>query len=238
MHPFMSRPAPALAALLATMLVALPAAAQPAAGTERTISVSGSAEVEAVPNRARVSAGVETQADTAAEAMAANSATMSGVFAALEAAGIEARDIQTSNLSLGAVWDHNRDSDEPPRIVGYQASNVVNVRLRDVSALGSVIDAVTGAGANRLNGIGFELSDRQAAIDEAREGAVADARARAELYARAAGVTLGPVITIRESEQHAQPFMARAAMESMDSTPIAEGSVAIRAQVSMVFGIE
>ena len=229
---------PSLALALAALAAALPAAAQPAE-PERSITVSGAAEVEAAPDRARVSAGVETQAETAAEAMAANSAAMAQVFAALEAAGIERRDIQTSNLALGAVWDHSRDDGQPPRIIGYQASNMVSVRVRDLAGLGGVIDAVTGAGANRLNGIGFELSDPEAAMTEAREQAVADARSRAETYARAAGVTLGPVLSIHENgQQPPQPFFARAASEAMDATPIAEGTVVMRAQVGMVFRIE
>ncbi len=231
-------PRVASAVALAAMLAALPAAAQQVSGPERSISVTGAAEVEAVPDRASVSAGVDTQAETAAEALAANATAMTAVFAALEAAGIEARDIQTSDLSLGAIWDHSRDGSEPPRVTGYQASNMVRVRVRDVSGLGAVIDAVTGAGANRLNGVSFELSDPATALDEAREQAVADARARAELYARAAGVALGQVISIHETEAPVQPFFARAAAESMDATPIAEGSVSISAQISVVFGIE
>lgn len=229
---------PSLALALAALAAALPASAQPSEAPERSISVSGAAEVEAVPDLARVSAGVETRAGTAAEAMAANSAAMAEVFAALEAAGIERRDIQTSNLSLGAVWDHSRDN-EPPQIIGYRASNIVSVRVRDVGALGGVIDAVTGAGANRLDGIGFELSDPAAAMTEARAQAVADARTRAETYARAAGVTLGPVLSIRENgQQSPQPFFARAATEAMDAAPISEGSIVMRAQVGMVFAIE
>jgi uncharacterized protein YggE len=228
----------ALAAALATALAILPAAAQEPAPPARTVSVTGAAEVEAVPDLATVSAGVDTQAETAAAALTANSATMTEVFAALEASGIERRDMQTSNLSLGAVWEPYRDGEQPPRVIGYQASNMVTVRVRDITSVGAVIDAVATAGANRLNGVSFEVAEPRAAIDRAREQAVADARARAELYARAAGVTLGPVLTISEAREPSQPFFARAADTIEAAPPIAEGTVALRAEVNVVFGLE
>lgn len=228
---------PLLPAALAAALAVLPAAAQETDWPGRHVAVSGTAEVEAVPDRATVTAGAETQAATAAEALAANSTVMAEVFAALEAAGIERRDVQTSNLTLGAIWNHGRDGSEPPRVTGYQAGNMVTVRVRDVSALGAVIDAVTTAGANRLHGVTFEVSDPRAALDDARTRAIADARAKAELYASAAGVALGQVLTIRETEQVAQPFFARA--EAMDAAPpVAEGTVSLRADVEVVFALE
>lgn len=226
-----------LPAAFAAALAVLPAAAQEAGdGEGRRIFVTGAAEVEAAPDLATVTAGVETRADTAAEALTASSAAMTAVFAALEAAGVERRDMQTSNLSLGAVWESPRDGGEA-RVVGYQASNMVTVRVRQIASLGAVIDAVTTAGANRLYGVGFEVSDPRTALDTARERAVADARAKAELYARAAGVALGPVQVIREAAAPSQPFFARA--EAMDAAPpVAEGTVALRAEVSVVFALE
>jgi uncharacterized protein YggE len=228
----------ALGTALAAALAILPAAAQEPGPPARTVSVTGAAEVEAVPDLATVSAGVDTQAETAAAALAANSAAMTAVFAALEASGIERRDMQTSNLSLGAIWEPYRDGEQPPRVIGYQASNMVTVRVRDITKVGAVIDAVATAGANRLNGVAFEVADPRAAMDRAREQAVADARARAELYARAAGVTLGPVLTISEPVAPSQPFFARAADSMEAAPPIAEGTVALRAEVNVVFGLE
>jgi uncharacterized protein YggE len=232
-------PAAVIAAALAILPpAAIPVAAQEATPTTRQVTVVGAAEVEAAPDRATVSAGVDTQSETAAEALAAHSAAMTRVFAALEAAGIDRRDMQTSNLQLGAVWEPYRDGEQPPRVIGYQASNMVTVRVRDVTAVGAVVDAVATAGANRLNGVGFELSDPRAALDKAREQAVADARARAELYAGAAGVTLGPVLAISEVTAPAQPFFARAADTMQAAPPVAEGTVALRAEVRMVFALE
>jgi uncharacterized protein YggE len=226
-----------LPAALATALAVLPAAAQQADGLGRHVAVTGTAEVEAVPDRATITAGADTRGETAAEALAANSALMTEVFAALEAAGVARADMQTSNLSLGAVWDNGRDGSEAPRVVGYEASNMVTISLRDVARLGAVIDAATTAGANRLYGVSFEVADPRTALDDARTRAVADARAKAELYAGAAGVSLGQVLTIRETDMVAQPFFARAEAASA-APPVAEGTVSLRADVEVVFALE
>ncbi len=169
------RPIPLAAALLGLAL-AVPAAAQ---DTQRQITVTGSAEVEAVPDLATVTAGVETQAATAVEALAMNSVAMTAVFAALETAKIERRDAQTSQLNLNPVFDNAPDADQTrgPKVIGYQASSMVTVKVRAVASLGAVIDAVTKSGANRLYGVGFEVSDPQATLDHrAAEGGRGRAR--------------------------------------------------------------
>ena len=147
--------------------------------------------------------------------------------------------MQTSQLGLDPVYGpYTEGAEEPQRVVGYQASNMVTVRVREVAKLGAVVDAVTGAGANRLYGIGFDVSDPRAPLDAARERAVADARAKAELYARAAGVTLGAVVSIRETvERPPGPVMMRA--EAMDAAPpVSEGTVTLSTQVEIVYAIE
>lgn len=225
------------AAILAGLLLALAGAvsAQPVA---RQITVTGAAESEAVPDRATVSAGVDTRAETAAGALASNAETMTAVFAAIEAAGIERGDIQTSQLSLNPVFEPYRDdAAAPPAVIAYEASNMVTVRVRAVETLGSVIDALAKAGANRLNGISFEVADPKPALDAAREKAVADARGRAELYARAAGVSLGPVVSIRETVEAPGPIMMRAEAASA-APPVAAGTVSLGAQVEIVYAIE
>lgn len=228
---------PQLARLALALLVAaaLPAAADEAPGR---IVVVGSAEVAAVPDVATITAGVETRGPTAAEAMAANSEAMTAVFAALDAAGIERRDLQTRQLDLSSVQSQPRDAgDEAPRIVAYEAANMVTVRVRDIDGLGGVVDALTQAGANRFYGIAFEVSDPREDLDAAREQAVADARARAELYARAAGVTLGPVLSISDEPQGGMPMMrADAAMAA--APPVAAGTVSLSASVRIVYAIE
>lgn len=228
---------PQLARLALALLVAaaLPAAADEAPGR---IVVVGSAEVAAVPDVATITAGVETRGPTAAEAMAANSEAMTAVFAALDAAGIERRDLQTRQLDLSSVQSQPRDAgDEAPRIVAYEAANMVTVRVRDIDGLGGVVDALAQAGANRFYGIAFEVSDPREDLDAAREQAVADARARAELYARAAGVTLGPVLSISDEPQGGMPMMrADAAMAA--APPVAAGTVSLSASVRIVYAIE
>ena len=227
--------------IICTVLAAGLALAGPVAAQEipRQITVMGSSQVDAVPDRATITAGVETQAPTAAGALEANSKAMAEVFAALEAAKVAKRDMQTSQLNLNPVYEQFREGAEaPPQVVAYQASNMVTVVVRDLASLGQLIDALAGAGANRLYGIGFEVSEPRPAVDAARREAVADARAKAELYAEAAGVTLGPVVTIRENIGMGgpEPLRAKAAMEMV--APVAEGTVTLTADVEVVYGIE
>ncbi|HMR51298.1 MAG TPA: SIMPL domain-containing protein [Amaricoccus sp.] len=224
--------------LLAGLCAAIPPGAAGAEEPPRRITVTGSAEVEAVPDIATVSAGVETQAPEAAAALAANATAMNAVFAALEAAGIARADVQTSRLSLDSIWE-NRNDGGAPKVVGFQASNMVTVTVRDIARLGAVVDAVTAAGGNRIFGVDFAVDEPREQIDAARERAVADARAKAELYAVAAGVTLGAVLSISESGGSGPspaPVFARA--EAMADTPVAEGTVTLGASVEVVFAIE
>jgi uncharacterized protein YggE len=227
-------------AIALCLAAALPAAAQQGQGEPpRRITVTGVAEAEAVPDVATLTAGVETRAGTAAAALAANSEAMTAVFAALEAAGIERRDMQTSQLSIGPVYGpYNEGGPEAQRVVGYEAANTVTVRVRAIASLGGVIDALAAAGSNRLYGIGFEVSEPKPHLDTAREQAVADARSKAELFARAAGVTLGPVLSISEAVQVPGPIMMRAEAMADAAPPVAEGTVTLQAQVEIVYGIE
>ncbi|HVH02629.1 MAG TPA: SIMPL domain-containing protein [Amaricoccus sp.] len=222
-------------AALATLLLALAGAAA-AEDVGRRITVTGAAEAEAVPDLATVTAGVSTRADTAETALATNAETMTAVLAALDAAGIERRDVQTSQLSLGPLYASDAESDAPPAVVAYEASNLVTVRVRAIDGLGAAIDALAKAGANQLQSLSFDVSDPKPALDTARKQAVADARARAELYAAAAGVTLGPVLSISETTQSPGPIMMRAAAEA--APPIAAGTVSVGAQVEVVYAIE
>ncbi len=224
-----------MATLLALVLCATSAGAQDA---PRTISVSGEGEVSATPDIARITTGVQMRAETAGDAMRLASDAMVLVFAALEAEGVEAADVQTSRLSLDPVWDDDpQPRSGPPDVVGYVAGNMVTVRLRDVDAIGSVIDALVVAGANRFEGIGFGIDDPEPMLEEARRAAVADARGRAELLAEAAGVALGPVLSLNESGGYRpQPMFAQSDMAR--AAPVAEGTMSLSAQVQMVFAIE
>ena len=212
---------------------AVPALAQP---TPRELTVTGSATVDAAPDIATVTAGVETQAPTAADALEANGAAMTAVFDALKVAGVE-KDMQTSQLTLNPVFAPDPGgSQAAPQVVAYQASNMVTTRVRDVARLGPTIDALTAAGANRLYGVSFEVDEPGPVLDTARQQAVADARRKAELFAAAAGVKLGPVIAISEGGGGG-PMPFRAKMDAAMAAPVAAGSVTLGADVTVVFGL-
>lgn len=215
--------------------LALPMAAPALA--EGTITVTGEASIPATPDMATVSLGVTTEGATAAEAMAANTAALNAVIARLTSAGIEDRDLQTSNLSLNPNWT-GYDSGSTPTISNYVAMNMLNVRVRDLAALGGVLDASIADGANTLNGITFELAEPRPAQDEARKSALADAKVLAELYATAAGVTLGKVMAINESQSYGGPlpvFMNDA--KASGPVPVATGQIALQSQITVTYAI-
>ncbi|HXO70033.1 MAG TPA: SIMPL domain-containing protein, partial [Bradyrhizobium sp.] len=176
-----------VAVVLAGGLLSVPALAEDA--PVATISVSGEAQMSVAPDLAQIDAGVSTEAKTAREASEANNTTMGKVLLALKGAGIDEKDFQTSRLSLQPQYAPNRNG--PNAIVGYQASNRVTIKLRDVTKVASTIDTLVGAGANNIGGINFMVSAASKLLDDAREQAIADARRKAEIYAKAAGVTLG-----------------------------------------------
>jgi uncharacterized protein YggE len=210
------------------------------------LSLSAEGRVARAPDLAVFTAGVTSQGKTAAEALSANSADMNRVIAALKKAGIADKDIQTSNLNLNPIYAPQRTMPDgqvvpaQPQIVGYQVSNQVTVRQRDLKGFGRVLDTLVAAGANQINGPSFELDQPDAATDEARTIAVKKARARAELYASAAGLRVVRIVSISESGGYApQPMMvnARMAMDSFGGapTPVAAGEVSMNVSVSMTF---
>ena len=224
-----------LKALFLSTALALPMAAPALA--EGVITVTGDASVAATPDMATVSLGVTTEGATAAEAMAANSAALTAVIDRLKAAGIADIDLQTANLSINPNWT-GYDSGETPKISSYVAMNMLNVRVRDLASLGGVLDASIADGANTLNGISFEMSNPRPVQDEARKSAVADAAARAELYASAAGVKLGKITAISEQMNYNGPmptFYADA--KAAAPVPVATGQIALQAQVMVTYQI-
>ncbi|MCK0151074.1 SIMPL domain-containing protein [Marivita sp. S6314] len=208
------------------------------AETTGHITVSGEGRVFAVPDMAVITMGASAEAKTAKAAMDETSQITSAILTQLETFEIAPRDVQTSDLSLHPVWENRTQSNNQPRIRGYQASNRVTVRIRDLSKLGTVLDAVLTDGANQLGGLQFTLSDLDPLMNDARKAAVADARARAELYAAAAGVTLGPLVSLNETGIRApRPEMLSMARASDAGVPVAEGETELRAGVTMVFQI-
>lgn len=207
-------------ALAASLALPLPALAENA--TRPMITVTGTGTVEATPDIATLSIGVTTQGETAAAALSANTAQLEAVMARLTAAGIEARDMQTSNLSLNPNWTgYDNSSTTGPTIAGYVATNMLTIRVRQLDGLGAVLDAAVADGANTLNGLSFGLADPAPALDEARKEAVAEARARAELLATAAGVKLGRIISISEGSAPSEPVPMFRADAAAAPVPVA-----------------
>lgn len=203
-----------------------------------TLNLSAYGETKIAPDMATITLGVQTDAPTAAEALSQNAAKMNQVIAALKKGGIADRDIQTSNLSLNPQYVYQENL--PPRLTGYQVSNQVTVRVRDLKRLGQAVDAVVGAGANNVGGISFGLSDPSAAENAARQDAVKALRAKAELYAAAAGYSVGRLVSLSENGGYAppppMPMVAMAAKaERFDSTPTAGGELSVRIDVNAVF---
>ena len=202
-----------------------------------TISITGTGMVQRVPDLATISVGVDTSEKTAAAALSANTAAAAKVIQNLKEAGIPAQNIQTSNFSIQPVYTSSKSLDSGVRPVDhYRVSNMVQATANDLKRLGTVLDALVRDGANRVNGISFGLSDRQAAMDDARRLAVANAKHKAALYAKAAGVTLGPILSISEGGGAALPhaemmMMARAA----SPVPIEAGELSISADVNIVW---
>ncbi len=226
------------AALAAAMVPAV-AGAQATAkldGTRLDLSVRG--EVSRVPDVAIISAGVVTQAQDARTALADNAAKMTRVLAALKKSGVDARDIATSSISLSPQYRYA--DNQPPVITGYQASNTVTVRFRDIAKSGTVLDTLVGQGANQINGPTLTIDKPEAALDEARLAAMKTARTRADLYARAAGTTVKRIVAISESSDNnaLQPMpmvmMARQA-DTAAKTEIAAGEQAIGVTLSITF---
>jgi uncharacterized protein YggE len=225
---------PLAAAVVAAVLLVTPALAQvipPAA-----ISVTGDATVSVPPDQALIDGGVTSEAKTAREASDANNTAMGKVLLALKGAGIEEKDVQTSRLSLQPQSAPNKTG--PNAIVSYRASNRVTVRLRDVTKVANVIDTLVSAGANEIGGINFVVSQASKLLDDAREQAVADARRKAEIYARAAGVTLGAPLSISEQGGGPSPMPFRKMAVGMASTPVAQGEETLAVTVSVSWAIK
>jgi uncharacterized protein len=232
----MERRAPFAAAIVAAMLVAAPTLAQTA--PPAMISVIGEATVSVPPDLAEIEGGFTSEAKTAREASDANNTAMGKVLLALKAATIDQKDIQTSRLSLQPQTQSAPNRSGPPSIVGYRASNHVTVRLHDVTKVASVIDMLVGAGANEIGGINFMVSAASKLLDDAREQALADARRKAEIYAKAAGVTLGAPLSISEGSASVPMFRTRMALAPMAAAPVTPGEETLSVTVSISWAIK
>jgi uncharacterized protein YggE len=230
----------ALGALAVLILMASsPASAQDV--TPRRLVVTGTGEASARPDVAVISAGVVVQAETASAALAENTRAMNGVLEQLRAAGLAPEDVQTSQFAVTPLYD-TRPPDpqrtEPPRIVGYQVSNQVRARVRDIARLGATLDALVGAGANSIDGPYFEIADSKEVLGQARDAAVADALAKARRYATVAGVKLGEIVAIEEAGSYAPPRPMMRAEAMAASVPIEPGQTELSAAVTITFALQ
>ena len=228
----------------AAAFAAILAAASPALSEEtkmpRLISLTGHGEVRSVPDVAIVTSGVLSQGATAAEALSANTSAMTSIFAALKEAGIAEKDMQTSNFMVQPRY--NFQDGKAPELVGYDVSNNVTVTLRKIGDLGGLLDRLVKAGSNQINGIAFDVSKPEAALDQARKLATMDATRKAKLYAEAMGVSLGNVMSISESGGYQPPMpMARGKVMMADAAapvPVAAGEQAISMDVNITWEIK
>ena len=222
----------ATAALSGAAWADTPATA-PIVGTRLEISAEG--EVTRPPDIATVSAGVVTQSSSAAAAMADNAKRMAAAIAALRRAGVADKDIRTAALSLQPQYRYA--DNQPPAITGYQASNQLTITFHDIARTGPILDALVGQGVNQINGPDFALEHPDAALDEARVQAMQKARARAETYARAAGLGVKRIVAISEAGGYSPPaqprmfMMARAEKAATDLQP-GEEKIGVTLQVT------
>lgn len=201
------------------------------------LTVTGDGTSTAQPDQATISLGVTVQADTAGKAMSENATRQQTVIDKLKEQGIEAKDIQTSGLSLSPVQSYSQDG-KPPVITGYMAQNMVTVRIRDLAKLGPTLDALVEAGANEINGVSFTREDSTEAEDAARVDAVKSAHRKAEVLAGAAGMKVGRLISLDDGAVSSgpRPMMMMAARDAKaGSTPIEAGELSVYSSVTATY---
>jgi len=212
--------------------------ATPAAGASTaTVSVSGVGTVTVVPDTASVQLGVTVTEDTLTAAQASASTQMQAIIDSLKAAGIEDKDIQTSSYYVSVVQNYDSNGN-PSEVTSFQVQNQVNVVIRDISKVGDVLDGAVAAGANTIYGVNFYVDDSTTAASQARALAVQDAQKRAQELAEAAGMSLGPVVSITEGYSSGPVYGrggAGMAADAAPSTPIQAGTSTVEVDVTVVY---
>jgi len=227
-------------ALATVPLAAASAAAQvaPAIIADGTIlEVTAEGQTSRVPDVATIRAGVVTQGQTAGGALSDNAQRMAGVLDALKKAGVAPRDIRTATVGLSPQYRYA--DGQAPAITGYQATNTVSIRFRDVAKSGAILDALVKQGANQIDGPSLAIDQPDAALDEARADAVKRAQARATLYAKAAGLTVSRILSITENGQNdggtPQPVAYMRAAKADAPTAVAAGETDVTVTVNVRF---
>jgi len=213
-------------------------AQQPQSPPQGYVIVTGEGSVSVAPDHARVTAGVTTRAKTVKDATEANSKAMAAVTTALVGSGVAQKDIQTARFSVQPVYAPQTAGTES-KLSGYGVSNQVSVTIRDLPKVGDILDRLVAAGATDVGNIAFLVSDPSKAADPAREAAVADAQRKAQLYARASGITLGRVAWIAEDSASAAPIpmVFQARREAASAVPISSGEDVMHARITVGFDI-
>lgn len=226
---------PALALFVSAVSFATPSA-QADESEKRTLSLSATGKVFTTPDKVDIATGVTSEGQTALAALDKNTEAMTKVVDGLKAAGIAAKDIQTSNFSISPIYKRE-DQGDAAFITGYRVTNQVHITEHDTKKLGEILDTVVSLGANTIDSINFGVTEPEALKDEARRQAVKNAIANAKLYAKAAGVELGPVQTISEEGDVVMPRFAEAAapMGRSMSVPIEAGTTTIEARIRMTW---
>ena len=204
---------------------------------EPSITVVGTGTVSARPDMAEIGAGVVTQGATAAQALAANSAAMEKVLKAVADNGIAERDVQTANVNVVPLRRQGRQEPQPPEIVGYEVTNQLRIRVRDLALLGRLLDALVGQGANVLGGISFSVADPAPLMDQARARAMADARRKADVYASAGNVAVGRLLSISEAPTAGIPRFDSPRMMAASGVPIAPGEQDLQVTITVRYAI-
>jgi uncharacterized protein YggE len=209
---------------------------------KRTLNVSGTGEAVAQPDAAVVTLGVTTEAKEAGDALKQNNTQMSGVMESLLSAGIDPKDIQTQTIRLSPRYERPapRQGVTPPaELVGFTATNIVEVRVRKISGMGEILDAAVEAGGNQIQGIRFEITDQSELYDEARQAAWSDALNKAEQLAELAGAELGAVVTISESSHTPVRYVERAMAFAADAgVPIEPGTESVQISVQVTWALQ
>jgi uncharacterized protein len=203
---------------------------------ERFISVSATGSVDAEPDLASVSVGAIVEADTAKEALARSSTLMAKLIDGLKALGIAAKDIQTTAINIEPRYAQAKDG-RPAALAGYRLVNRVHLTVREVKRLGEILDGAIGLGANQVNGIGFDVSNAETLMDDARRLAIANARRRADLYAAAAGAQLGSVLTISETTNASPRALPMARAAAVGPVPIEAGTRTLTVDVNVTYAL-
>ncbi|MCX2780040.1 SIMPL domain-containing protein [Microbulbifer thermotolerans] len=202
------------------------------------ISISATGEASQAPDVANISAGVVTESEDSEQAMRDNATQMDKLIKAIKKAGIDEKDVQTSGISLSPRYDYQQG--RKPQITGYQARNTVSIKVRDLPALGEVLDTLAAAGANQIHGPSLEIGEPEPVLAEARKRALDIARARAETYAKALDMRVRRIVSISEQGgriPQPMPMMRAEIATAKDSaaTPVAPGETTLSVNLDLVF---